>query len=43
MDERLKIDLDPEVALRELLEVDPDAKPAPQTRPLKDRGDALAS
>ena len=26
-DERVKIDLDPEVALRALLEVDPDSKP----------------
>jgi hypothetical protein len=40
MDEPVKIDLDPEVALRALLKVDPDA-PVPQDKPVKDQGDAL--
>jgi len=39
-DEPVKIDLDPETALRGLLKVDPD-KPVPQDAPLKDQGDAL--
>ncbi len=39
-DEPVKIDLDPEVALRALSKVDPDA-PVPQDAPLKDQGDAL--
>lgn len=41
MDEPVKIDLDPELALRALLEVDPDA-PVEQDEPVKDQGDALA-
>ncbi len=41
MDERISIPLDPEEALRGLLEVDPDA-PVPQDEPLKNQGDALA-
>lgn len=40
-DEPVKIDLDPELALRALLKVDPDAKPVPQDEPLKDQGDPL--
>ena len=40
MDEPVKIDLDPEVALRALLKVDPDA-PVSQDEPAKDQGDAL--
>lgn len=40
MDEPVKIDLDPEIALQALLEVDPDA-PVPQDEPLKDQGDPL--
>jgi len=39
-DEPVKIDLDPEVALRALLDVDPDA-PVPQDEPVKDQGDPL--
>jgi hypothetical protein len=39
-DEPVKIDLDPELALRALLKVDPDA-PVGQDQPLKDQGDAL--
>jgi hypothetical protein len=31
-DERVKIDLDPEVALRALLEVDPDAEPVKDSK-----------
>jgi hypothetical protein len=49
MDEPVKIDLDPEVALRGLLKVDPDAPPAERNEdepveepePLKDQGDPL--
>lgn len=41
MDEPVKIDLDPEVALRALLKVDPDA-PVPQEEPVKDQGDKLS-
>jgi hypothetical protein len=40
MDEPVKIDLDPELALRALLKVDADA-PVPQDEPVKDQGDAL--
>jgi hypothetical protein len=40
MDEPVKIDLDPEVALRALLKVDPDA-PIAQDEPVKDQGDPL--
>jgi hypothetical protein len=40
-EERLVIPLDPEVALRALLEVDPDEL-VPQDEPVKDQGDALA-
>jgi hypothetical protein len=48
-DEPVKIDLDPEDALRALLKVDPDAPPAKpnadepviEPEPLKDQGDAL--
>jgi hypothetical protein len=41
MDEPVKIDLDPEVALRALLKIDPDA-PVAQDEPLKDQGDKLS-
>lgn len=49
-DERLKIEGDPEEALRDLLKVDPDAPPAKrnedepveESEPLKDQGDALS-
>jgi hypothetical protein len=48
-DEPVKIDLDPEVALRALLKVDPEAPPAKRNadepvvepEPLKDQGDPL--
>jgi hypothetical protein len=40
-DEPVKIDLDPEVALRSLLKVDPEA-PVPQDEPLNDQGDKLS-
>lgn len=40
MDERLSIPLDPELALRGLLKVDPDEL-VPQDEPLKDQGDPL--
>ena len=40
-DAPLKIDLDPETALRGLLKVDP-GEPAPQDEPRKDQGDKLA-
>jgi hypothetical protein len=40
MDEPVALPLDPEVALRALLKVDPDA-PVEQDEPLKDQGDAL--
>jgi hypothetical protein len=40
-EDRLVIPLDPEVALRALLEVDPDEL-VPQDEPVKDQGDALA-
>jgi hypothetical protein len=48
-DEPVKLDLDPEVALRALLKVDPDAPPAKpnedepveEPEPLKDQGDPL--
>jgi hypothetical protein len=42
MNEPVKLDLDPEVALLALLEVDPDA-PVPQDEPVKDQGDALGA
>jgi hypothetical protein len=41
MDEPVKIDLDPELALRALLKVDPDA-PVAQDAPVKDQGDKLS-
>jgi hypothetical protein len=49
MDEPVRIDLDPEVALRALMKVDPDAPPATlrgdapvvESEPLKDQGDPL--
>jgi hypothetical protein len=49
-DEPIKIDLNPEVALRALLKVDPDAPPAKpnpdepvvEPEPLKDQGDPLS-
>jgi hypothetical protein len=48
-DERVKIDLEPEDALKALLKVDPDAPPAKrnedepveESEPLKDQGDPL--
>jgi len=40
MDEPVKLDLDPELALRALLKVDPDA-PVAEDQPAKDQGDAL--
>ena len=45
-DDRLVIDMDPEDAVRRLLEADPNAIPpedelVPQDEPLKDQGDAL--
>jgi hypothetical protein len=50
MDERLSIPLDPETALRGLLQVDPDAEPVDpadadklkQAAPLKEQGDPLS-
>ena len=39
-EEPLKLDLDPEEALRGLLKGDPDA-PVPQDEPLRDQGDKL--
>jgi hypothetical protein len=50
-DEPVKIDLDPEDALKALLRVDPDAPPAKrnedepvvESEPLKDQGDGLDS
>ena len=45
-DDRLVIDMDPEEAVRRLLQADPSAippedEPVPQDEPLKDHGDAL--
>lgn len=40
-DEPVKIDLDPETALRGFLAVDPGDEPVAQDKPLKDQGDAL--
>ncbi len=40
-DEPVKIDLDPELALRALLKVDPEA-PVVQDESVKDQGDALS-
>lgn len=41
VDEPVKLDLDPELALRALLKVDPDA-PVAEDEPAKDQGDKLA-
>jgi hypothetical protein len=41
MDERVKIPLDPELAIRALLRVDPDAEPAPDAEaPRRERNKA---
>jgi hypothetical protein len=40
MNEPVKIDLDPDEALRALLEVEPEV-PVPQDEPLKDQGDKV--
>ena len=40
MDEPVKLDLDPELALKARQKVDPDA-PVPQDEPAKDQGDPL--